>query len=162
MPEATLKLPVKEKIGYAMGDIATNFFFQSMILYQTRFYTDTAGISAVAVGSMFLALRTCDAFFDPLIGILSDRTQTRWGKFRPWILWTAIPFGLIFWLVYVTPNFGPQGKVIYAIVTYVLLMVLYSANNTPYSALMGVMTPDGSERANVARYRFVAAIFGQF
>ena len=161
MPE-TLKVPVKEKIGYAMGDIATNFFFQSMILYQTRFYTDTAGISAVAVGSMFLALRWADAVFDPLIGALSDRTQTRWGKFRPWILWTAVPFGLIFWLVYVTPHSGPGTKLIYAYITYALVMMMYSANNTPYSALMGVMTPDVSERSSIAGYRFVGALIGQF
>jgi Na+/melibiose symporter-like transporter len=133
-----------------------------MILYQTRFYTDTAGLSAVAVGSMFLVLRLADAIFDPVIGALSDRTQTRWGKFRPWILFTAIPFGLIFWLVYVTPNSGPQGKLIYAYITYTLVMVLYSANNTPYSALMGVMTPDASERSSIASYRFVGALIGQF
>jgi glycoside/pentoside/hexuronide:cation symporter, GPH family len=158
----THKLPVKEKVGYAMGDIATNFFFQSMILYQTRFYTDTAGLSAVAVGSMFLVLRLADAVFDPLIGALSDRTQTRWGKFRPWVLWTAVPFGLIFWLVYVTPDAGPHGKLIYAYITYTLVMMLYSANNTPYSALMGVMTPDASERSSLASYRFVGALIGQF
>jgi glycoside/pentoside/hexuronide:cation symporter, GPH family len=156
------KLAVREKLGYACGDIATNFFFQSMILYQTRFYTDTVGLSAVAVGSMFLVLRLGDAIFDPLIGALSDRTQTRWGKFRPWILGTAFPFGLIFWLVYVSPDFGPHAKLVYAYITYSLVMILYSANNTPYSALMGVMTPDVSERNNVARYRFVGALIGQF
>lgn len=157
----TPKVPAKEKIGYACGDIATNFFFQSMILYQTRFYTDTAGLSAVAVGTMFLVLRIADAFFDPMIGALSDRTRTRWGKFRPWILWTAVPFGLIFWLVYVTPNVGPQGKLIYAYLTYTLVMMLYSANNTPYSALMGVMSPDVSERNSIASFRFVGALIGQ-
>ncbi len=162
MAESTVKLPVKEKVGYAMGDIATNFFFQSMILYQTRFYTDTAGLSAIAVGSMFLVLRLGDAIIDPVIGALSDRTQTRWGKFRPWILFTAIPFGLIFWLVYVTPNAGPHGKLIYAYITYTLVMMMYSANNTPYSALMGVMTPDSSERSSLASYRFVGALVGQF
>jgi glycoside/pentoside/hexuronide:cation symporter, GPH family len=156
------KLAVREKVGYACGDIATNFFFQSMILYQTRFYTDTVGLSAVAVGSMFLVLRLADAFLDPVIGALADRTQTRWGKFRPWILGTAVPFGLIFWLVYVTPDFGPQGRLVYAYITYSLVMMLYSANNTPYAALMGVMTPNVSERNNVARYRFVGALIGQF
>jgi len=133
-----------------------------MILYQTRFYTDTAGLSAVAVGTMFLVLRLADAVFDPVIGALSDRTRTRWGNFRPWVLWTAVPFGLVFWLVYVTPDVGPQGKLIYAYLTYTLVMMLYSANNTPYSALMGVMTPDASERSSLASYRFVGALIGQF
>jgi Na+/melibiose symporter-like transporter len=162
MADRTMPLDRKEKIGYAMGDIATNFFFQSMILYQTRFYTDTAGLSAVAVGTMFLVLRLADAAFDPIIGALSDRTRTRWGSFRPWILWTAVPFGLIFWAVYVTPDIGPRGKLIYAYLTYTLVMILYSANNTPYSALMGVMTPDASERSSIASYRFVGALIGQF
>src|SRR5690606_38556180 len=126
------------------------------------FYTDTVGLSAAAVGWMFLVLRLADAFVDPVIGALADRTNTRWGKFRPWLLWTSIPFGVIFWMVYVTPNVGMQGKLIYAYITYSLMMILYSANNTPYSALMGVMTPDVSERANIARYRFVAALVGQF
>ena len=162
MAETQQYVPVKEKVSYAMGDIATNFFFQSMILYQTRFYTDTAGISAGAVSYMFLVLRLADAVVDPFVGGLSDRTQTRWGKFRPWILGTALPFGLIFWLVYVTPDFGPSAKLVYAYVTYTLLMMMYSANNTPYSALMGVMTPDSSERSSIASYRFVGALIGQF
>ncbi len=156
------RLPVREKVGYAMGDVATNFFFQSMILYQTRFYTDTVGLSAVAVGTMFLVLRLADAVFDPAIGALADRTRTRWGSFRPWVLWTAVPFGVVFWLVYVTPDVGPTGKLIYAYLTYSLLMMLYSANNTPYSALMGVMTGDAGERSGLASYRFVGALVGQF
>jgi Na+/melibiose symporter-like transporter len=162
MTDSTQRLALKEKAGYACADIATNFFFQSMILYQTRFYTDTVGLSAVAVGTMLLVLRLADAVFDPVIGALSDRTQTRWGKFRPWVLWTAVPFGLAFWLVYVTPNVGPHGKLLYAYFTYTLVMMLYSANNTPYSALMAVMTHDSSERSSIASYRFVGALIGQF
>lgn len=151
-----------EKVGYSLGDIATNFFFMSMILYQTRYYTDTVGLSAVAVGSMFLLVRGADAVFDPIVGALSDRTVTRWGKFRPWILWTAVPFGVVFWLVYRTPDISQTGKLVYAAVTYVLLMMLYSANNTPYSALTGVMTADDSQRTSISTYRFVAAMIGQF
>jgi GPH family glycoside/pentoside/hexuronide:cation symporter len=151
-----------EKVGYSVGDVATNFFFMSMVLYQTRFYTDTMGLSAVAVGTMFLMVRGADAIFDPVVGLLSDRTNTRWGKFRPWILWTAVPFGLVFWLVYRAPDLSPNGKLIYAAVTYVTLMALYSANNTPYSALTGVMTPDSSERSSISTHRFVAALIGQF
>lgn len=161
-PPHPMKLSFSEKAGYALSDIATNFFFQAMILYQTRYYTDTVGLSAVAVGTMFLVLRLADAVVDPVIGALADRTQTRWGKFRPWILWTAVPFGVVFWLCYITPNVGPQGKLIYAYLTYSLVMILYSANNTPYSALMGVMTPDVNERTSIASYRFVAALIGQF
>jgi GPH family glycoside/pentoside/hexuronide:cation symporter len=151
-----------EKVGYSLGDVATNFFFMSMILYQTRFYTDTVGLSAVAVGSLFLLVRGADAIFDPIVGALSDRTSTRWGKFRPWILWTSLPFGLVFWMVYRTPDAGPTAKLAYAAVTYILVMMLYSANNTPYSALTGVMTADDSQRTSISTYRFVAAMFGQF
>jgi Na+/melibiose symporter-like transporter len=156
------RLSVKEKVGYSLGDIATNFFFMSMILFQTRFYTDTVGLAASSVGTLFLLVRGADAVFDPIVGALSDRTTTRWGKFRPWILWKALPMGLVFWLVYRSPAFGPSGKLAYAAVTYVLLMLLYSANNTPYSALTGVMTADEGQRASLSTYRFVAAIFGQF
>jgi GPH family glycoside/pentoside/hexuronide:cation symporter len=156
------RIRAREKVGYAFGDVATNVFFQSMILYQTRFYTDTVGLSAVAVGTMFLVLRLTDAIVDPVIGALADRTRTRWGKFRPWILGTAVPFGVIFWLVYVTPDFGPSGRLIYAYITYSLVMLMYSANNTPYIALMGVMTPDAGERTSITSYRFVGAVIGQF
>ena len=162
MPPESQKVSIREKIGYSLGDSAANFVFMTMILFQLNYYTDTLGIAAGVAGTLLLVGRLWDAFFDPLMGIIADRTNTRWGKFRPWVLLAGIPFGVVFWLVYVVPNVGPQGKVVYAALTYVLLMILYSDNNTPYSALMGVITPDSSERTNVARYRFVAAIFGQF
>jgi glycoside/pentoside/hexuronide:cation symporter, GPH family len=161
MTQNVPQVSTKEKLGYALGDVATNFFFQSMILYQTKFYTDTVGLSPAVVGTMFLIVRLADAFFDPIIGALADRTQTKWGKFRPWVLWTAIPFGVAFWAMYVIPDVGPQGKLVYAVITYVLVMILYSANNTPYSALLGVMSSDSRERSLIARYRFIAAILGQ-
>lgn len=161
MKSTAQRLSFREKAGYALGDAATNFFFQSMIYYQNSFYTDVFGLTASAVGWMFFAVRWWDAIFDPIIGTLSDRTNTRWGKFRPWVLFTALPYGLIFWLAYNTPHFGPNGKLIYAYITYILLMMIYSANNTPYSALNGVMTGDVNERTSVSSYRFVAAMCAQ-
>jgi GPH family glycoside/pentoside/hexuronide:cation symporter len=161
MPEAE-KLSVKEKIGYGLGDTAANFIFQTMIVFQLSFYTDTYGITAAAAGTLFLVVRVWDAVFDPLMGVIADRTNTRWGKFRPWILWTAVPFGLTGVLTFLTPDFGPSGKLIYAYVTYILLMMVYSANNLPYSALTGVITGDIRERTSLSSYRFVCAMLGAF
>jgi len=152
------KLSFREKAGYSLGDAATNFFFQAMIMYQGGFYTDVMGLSSRAAFWLFLVIRGWDAFFDPIVGTLADRTNTRWGKFRPWVLWTALPFGLILWLAYSVPSFEGTARVVYAYVTYTLLMMVYSANNTPYSALNGVMTGDAAERTSLATYRFVAAM----
>src|SRR6476661_1739317 len=132
------KISVTEKIGYSLGDAAANFIFQTMLVFQLAFYTDTFGITAGAAGTLFLVVRFWDAIFDPMMGIVADRTITRWGKFRPWILWTAVPFGLMGFLTFTTPDLGPTGKLVYAYVTYTLLMMVYSANNLPYSALSGV------------------------
>jgi GPH family glycoside/pentoside/hexuronide:cation symporter len=155
------KLPVKEKIGYALGDTAANFIFQTMVMFQLVFYTDTFGISAIAAGTLLVVVRFWDAIFDPMMGIIADRTNTRWGKFRPWILWTAVPFGIMGFLTFVTPNLSPGGKLIYAYVTYIVLMMVYSANNLPYSALSGVMTGDLGERTSLSSYRFVFAMLAQ-
>jgi Na+/melibiose symporter-like transporter len=152
------RLSFREKLGYSLGDAATNFFFQTMLMFQNRFYTDTFGISASAAAWLFLVVRLWDAFFDPVVGITADRTNTRWGKFRPWVLWTALPFGLVFWLTFTTPSFGASAKIIYAWGTYVVLMMLYSANNTPYSALTAVMTEDVDERTSISAYRFFSAM----
>src|SRR4030042_6545468 len=100
------KLPVLEKIGYSLGDAGANFFFQTMILFQLNFYTDTVGIAAAIAGSLLLVGRFWDAFFDPMMGIIADRTNTRWGKFRPWVLWSAVPFALLFFLAFKTPHYG--------------------------------------------------------
>lgn len=152
------KLSFGEKFGYSLGDAATNFFFQSMIMYQSKFYTDVMGITAASAGTIFLLVRLLDAVFDPMVGILADRTQTRWGKFRPWVLFTALPFGVILWLAYTVPGFEGGAKLAYAAITYTLLMMVYSANNLPYSALNGVMTGDVADRTSLASFRFVSAM----
>jgi len=156
------RLSVKEKIGYGLGDTAANFIFQTMVVFQLSFYTDTYGLAAAAAGTLFVVVRVWDAIFDPLMGVIADRTNTRWGKFRPWILWTAVPFGLAGVLAFMTPGLGPSGKLVYAYATYILLMMVYSANNLPYSALTGVITGDIRERTSLSSYRFVCAMAGAF
>ncbi len=161
MSQDSEKLSVKEKIGYGIGDAAANFIFQTMIIFQLAFYTDTFGITAAAAGTLFLVVRVFDAVFDPLMGIVADRTNTRWGKFRPWILWTAVPFGVMGWLTFSTPDLSASGKLMYAYITYIVLMMVYSANNLPYSALSGVMTGNIGERTSLSSYRFVCAMLAQ-
>ncbi len=156
------KLSFKEKAGYGFGDAAANFVFQTMLIFQLGFYTDVFGITAVAAGTLLLVGRFWDALFDPFMGVVADRTNTRWGKFRPWILWSAIPFALMFFLAFTTPDFGSTGKLIYAYVTYILLMTVYSVNNLPYSALNGVMTGDVNERTSLSSYRFFFAMAAAF
>jgi sugar (glycoside-pentoside-hexuronide) transporter len=168
MPDYTMsggaaeRLSVREKLGYGLGDTAANFVFQTLFILQLAFYTDVFGISAAAAGTLFLIVRGWDAVFDPIMGIIADRTNTRWGKFRPWVLWTAVPFGLMAFLAFSTPDLGPTGKLIYAYVTYTLLMTVYSANNLPYSALSGVITGDVGERTSVSSYRFFCMTLAAF
>lgn len=154
------KLSVGEKIGYGMGDAASNIVFQSVMMFLAFFYTDIFGISAAAVGTLFLAVRVLDAVTDPLMGALTDRTETRWGKFRPYLLWLAIPYALVCVMAFTTPDFDDTGKLIYAYVTYALLMIMYTAINIPYCALGGVLTEDPQERVSVQSYRFVFAMLG--
>jgi len=161
MARDTERLSFTEKAGYSLGDAAANFVFMTMILFQLSFYTDTMGITAAAAGTMLLLGRLWDAFFDPMMGVMADRTNTRWGKFRPWILWTAVPWGVVMVLAYTRPGFTGTPLLVYACVTNILLMTLYSANNTPYSALGGVMTGDGAERTRLSSFRFVAAMIAQ-
>ncbi|MEP6729945.1 MAG: MFS transporter [bacterium] len=161
MAQDTGKLSVIEKAGYSLGDAAANFVFMTMILFQLNFYTDTLGITAAAAGTMLLVGRLWDAFFDPMMGVMADRTNTRWGKFRPWVLWTAVPWGVVMVLAYTVPDFSSTGRLLWAGLTNILLMTLYSMNNTPYSAMSGVMTGDGMERTSLSSYRFVAAMIAQ-
>lgn len=160
--DSTQRLPFREKLGYGLGDTAANFIFQTLMIFQMAFYTDTFGISAAAAGTLFLVVRGWDAVFDPLVGIMADRTNTRWGKFRPWVLWTAVPFGIMGFLAFTTPDLGATGKLVYAYVTYTLLMMVYSANNVPYSTLSGVMTGDMGERTSLSSYRFVCMTLAAF
>jgi len=159
--DAQQKLSVVEKVGYGLGDTAANFIFQTMLMFQLAFYTDTFGITAAAAGTLLVVVRVWDAVFDPVMGVIADRTNTRWGKFRPWVLWTAVPFGIMGLLTFVTPDLSPAGKLVYAYATYIVLMMVYSANNLPYSALSGVMTGDLGERTSLSSYRFVCAMIAQ-
>ena len=149
------KISMREKVGFSLGDGAANFIFQTIMLLQLSFYTDSFGISAAAAGWLFLVARLIGAVADPVFGVVADRTDTRWGKFRPWILWTAVPFGIIGFLAFTTPDFGPSGKLIYAYITYIALMIIYSANNVPYAALSGVITGDMAERNSISSIRFI-------
>jgi len=162
MPHDTTTISVKEKIGYGLGDAAANFIFQTMLVFQLAFYTDTFGITAAAAGTLFLVVRVWDAIFDPMMGVIADRTNTKWGKYRPWVLWTAVPFGIMGFLTFTTPSFAAQGKLVYAYITYIVLMMVYSANNLPYSALSGVITGDLAERTSLSAYRFVCAMSAAF
>ena len=157
MNDSLVRISVREKIGYGLGDMAANFVFQTLLAFQLIFYTDVYGLSAAATGTMLLIVGLASGFFDPIVGVIADRTKTRWGRFRPWILWTAAPFGVMAVVAFMTPNFGPGGKLIYAYVTFTALMAIYSLNNVPYSALSGVITGDPAERTSLSSYRQVGA-----
>lgn len=160
---STTKLSVLEKIGYSLGDLAANLVFQTLMTYLAYFYTDIYGLETSHASALMLTVGLVAAFvFNPIIGAIADRTVSRWGKFRPWILWTAVPLGVIALLAFSTPDFSYKGKVIYAVITYTLLLLLYAANNLPYSALSGVIIGDMKERNSMSAYRFVAVMFAQF
>jgi len=163
LPKSSQKLSVLEKVGYSLGDLAANLVFQTLVTYLAYFYTDIYGLQPKDASVIILTVGLVAAFgFNPIIGALADRTRSRWGKFRPWILWTAVPLGVIALLAFSTPHFSYKGKLIYAVVTYTLLLLLYAANNLPYSALSGVITGDMKERNSLSSYRFVAVMFAQF
>jgi Na+/melibiose symporter-like transporter len=162
MNPAPQKLSVIEKVGYSLGDLAANLIFQTLMTFLAYFYTDVYKIPAGKASAIIFIGGFFGAFFNVIMGIIADRTNTRWGKFRPWILWTSIPFGVIALLAFSTPNFGETGKLIYALITYFLLVIVYSANNLPYSALSGVITGDMKQRNSLSSYRFVAVMVAQF
>lgn len=148
------KLSVAEKIGFGMGDAACGIVYSSVTMFLTYFYTDIYGISAAAVGVMFLVTRILDAVTDPLTGLVADRVRTRWGHFRPWLIWFAIPYAVLAVLTFTTPDFGQSGKLLYAYITYTLLMLCYTFINIPYCALGGVITSDEKDRLSAQSYRF--------
>lgn len=156
----SIKVTLKEKVGYGLGDAASSMFWKLFGMYLLFFYTDIFGIEAGIVGTMFLVTRVWDSFFDPVVGVLGDRTETRWGKFRPYLLWVAIPFGVLGVLTFTTPTLSPMGKVVYAYVTYSLMMMIYSLINVPYASLLGVMSSDPKERTALSSYRMIFAFLG--
>lgn len=156
-------LSVREKVGYSLGDLAANLIFQTLVTFLAFFYTDVYRIPAATAATIIFVVGLLGAFvFTPLVAVLADRTNTRWGKFRPWILFTAIPFGVLALLAFSTPDFSDRGKVMYAAGTYTLLVMVYAANNLPYSALSGVLTGNMAQRNSLSSYRFVAVMVAQF
>jgi len=151
---------VFEKIGYASGDVASCLYWQTISLYLLYFYTDVFGISAAAAGMMILVTRIWDGVNDPIMGIIADRTESKWGKFRPYIIGLAIPLAVIAVLTFSVPDFGSTGKLVYAYITFILFMMIYTALNIPYSSLLGVITPNPVERTSLSSYKYVGAYLG--
>jgi GPH family glycoside/pentoside/hexuronide:cation symporter len=150
----------KERVGYATGDLASCLYYNTFVIFLIIFYTDTVGLGAAAVGTMILLTRSGDMFADPMMGMLADRTKSRFGKFRPWLLWMALPFFISGVLTFLSPNLSPFGKLAYAYATYMLVMIVYTMINIPYGALLGVITPDSDVRTKLSSYRFVGAFTG--
>jgi len=157
MSEVNQKLSFKEKFSYGFGDLASVLYWQTFMIYFTYFYTDVFLIPAGAAASMFLISRVWDGVNDPMMGMIADRTKTRWGHFRPYLLWLCVPFAIVGVLTFTVPNFGPDGKLIWAYVTFILIMMLYTAINIPYTALLGVISPNSDERTSVSSFKFLFA-----
>lgn len=160
MTSPSERLKFGEKLGYSLGDAAANIAWRPLIAFLPIFYTDTFGLPEAAVALLLMLTRSFDGVTDIIMGTIADRTNTRFGKFRPWLLWTAFPFGLFLALTFTTPNFGLHGKLIWAYTTYILLTLAYTANNVPYSSLTGVLTGNVQERTSVSSFRFFGAYFG--
>ncbi|MDR3061668.1 MAG: MFS transporter [Dysgonamonadaceae bacterium] len=154
------KIKLRETVGYGLGDAASSMFWKLFGTYMLFFYTDVFGIPAAVAGTMFLATRIWDTLFDPVVGVICDRTQTRWGKFRPYILWMAIPFGIMGVLTFTVPGLSLTGRIIYAYITYSLMMMIYSLINVPYASLLGVISSDPKIRTKLSSYRMIFAFSG--
>ncbi|MDR2682740.1 MAG: MFS transporter [Dysgonamonadaceae bacterium] len=160
--KGTQNIRLKELVGYGFGDMASSMFWKLFGAYLMIFYTDVFGLPAAAVGTMFLITRVWDSFFDPVVGVVADRTHTRWGKFRPYLLFLAVPFAIIGVLTFTTPQFSVSGKLVYAYIIYSLMMMVYSAINVPYASLLGVISPNPKERNVLSTYRMTFAYIGSF
>jgi len=156
------KISLKEKIGYGFGDAASSMFWKIFGMYSLFFYTDVFGITAAAAGTMFLVARLWDSFFDVFVGIISDRTKSRYGKYRPFLLWFAIPFAVMGAVTFFAPDFSQSGKLVYAYITYSLMMIVYSLINVPYASLLGAISSDPKERNSLSSYRMSFAFIGSF
>jgi GPH family glycoside/pentoside/hexuronide:cation symporter len=160
MNEEKYQISIGEKVGYGLGDTAANLVWRTLMVFLPIFYTDVFGLSAAAVGTLLLVCRYWDGITDFIMGLIADRTSTKWGKYRPWILWTALPFGITTILTFTTPDLSYSGKLVYAYLTYSALIIIYTANNIPYAALMGVMSSEPEERTSLSSYRFIFAFLG--
>ena len=159
-PAVSDPLKTREYVGYALGDTASNFFFQTFNIFLTYYYVDVWGIPATALLWMMPLVRLIGAFDDPIMGLIADRTQTRWGKFRPYLLWGAIPYGICGYLMFAGPNLSATGKLVYAYITYALMLTSYTVINVPYSSLLGVISPSSRTRTVASSFRFVGAFTG--
>lgn len=160
MDVKNFRLSFKEKVGYGLGDFGCSMYWKLFTMYMTFFYTDVFGITAAAVGTMLLVTRIWDTANDPIMGVIADRTNTRWGKFRPYMVLLSIPFAVMGVLTFTTPDLSTSGKLVYAYVTYTLMMMLYTGVNVPYSSLLGVMSPNSNDRTLLGSYRFIFAFAG--
>lgn len=154
------KLRLSEYVGYALGDTASNLFFQTFNIFLTYYYVDVWGLAASSVSWMMLLVRFWDSVADPVMGIIADRTKTRWGRFRPYLLWMALPYGIAGYLIFANPSLGPTGKLLYAYATYTLMLLAYTGVNVPYSSLLGVLSPSSQTRTVASSFRFVGAFGG--
>ncbi len=153
-------LSFKEKVGYGLGDMASNFYMGFFGLFLLYYYTDIFGLAPAAVATMMLVTKIIDAFTDPAMGLIADRTNTRWGRYRPYLLWIAIPYGILGYVLFLGPDLSDNGKLIYAYITYTAIMLAYTAINVPYSALLAVISPSAEERTKATTYRFIFASGG--
>jgi GPH family glycoside/pentoside/hexuronide:cation symporter len=159
-PSSSARLSFKEKLAYGLGDTASNFYFQAFNQFLAYYYIDVLGLNSSAAGTLMALMPSLIALLNPVIGVIADRTDSRWGKFRPWILWGALPYGILGYLMFANPGFSPSGTLIYAYITYTLTLIAYAAINTPYGALMGVMSPSSEDRTSLSSYRFACAFTG--